>query len=150
MSPNRSILAGLLWPLGLFATPSYQTTPPTAAVGNGSYSGSYLGGGLDVNQYLGIKYANAPRFARPTALNETWEGSRNATQFGYSCVQVALFGAANQGEDCLNLNVWQPSGTAPSASLPVLLWIYGGGLVGGSASSPLYNMSQIVQTSINM
>ena len=40
-------------------------------------------------------------------------------------------------EDCLTLNIWMPA--APTTEkLPVMVWIYGGGLQNGSASMPLY------------
>lgn len=34
-------------------------------------------------------------------------------------------------EDCLHLNIWAPA-TKPKKKVPVFVWIYGGGLVGGS------------------
>ena len=37
-----------------------------------------------------------------------------------------------QSEDCLYLNVWAPSGSA-AKKLPVIVWIYGGGLTSGGA-----------------
>jgi len=40
-------------------------------------------------------------------------------------------------EDCLYLNIWAPASRAPG-SLPVIVWIYGGGYRNGSASMPLY------------
>jgi para-nitrobenzyl esterase len=40
-------------------------------------------------------------------------------------------------EDCLYLNVWTSAKTAHER-LPVIVWIYGGGYVNGSASMPLY------------
>ena len=42
-------------------------------------------------------------------------------------------------EDCLYLNIWTPAEakTAPK-HLPVIVWIYGGGYINGSASMPLY------------
>jgi para-nitrobenzyl esterase len=40
-------------------------------------------------------------------------------------------------EDCLYLNIWAPAG-AHDEPLPVMVWIYGGGLLNGSASTPLY------------
>ena len=38
-------------------------------------------------------------------------------------------------EDCLYLNVWRPADSA-ARNLPVMVWIYGGGFVGGSSSQP--------------
>ncbi len=40
-------------------------------------------------------------------------------------------------EDCLYLNIWTPAKKA-DASLPVMVWIYGGGFSNGSAAMPLY------------
>ena len=104
-----------------------QVAPaPTATVKNGSYS-STQSDGLGINQYLGIKFGNAPRFARPTSLNSTWLGAVNATEHGANCPQSNMFEVENMGEDCLNLNVWQPNSAVPGAELPVLVWIFGGG-----------------------
>jgi para-nitrobenzyl esterase len=40
-------------------------------------------------------------------------------------------------EDCLYLNIWTPLKSAHER-LPVIVWIYGGGYINGSASMPLY------------
>jgi para-nitrobenzyl esterase len=40
-------------------------------------------------------------------------------------------------EDCLYLNIWTPAKNAQER-LPVIVWIYGGGFISGSASMPLY------------
>jgi para-nitrobenzyl esterase len=40
-------------------------------------------------------------------------------------------------EDCLYLNLWVPAHAA-NEKLPVMVWIYGGGLDNGSGSTPLY------------
>lgn len=37
------------------------------------------------------------------------------------------------GDDCLTLNVWSPDADEP---LPVLVWVHGGGFIGGTARQP--------------
>lgn len=46
----------------------------------------------------------------------------------------------------MNLNIVRPS--AGYDDLPVLVWIYGGGFTQGSNADPMWNMSYIVQTSV--
>jgi para-nitrobenzyl esterase len=48
-------------------------------------------------------------------------------------------------EDCLTLNVWTPTG---ARKLPVMVWIHGGALVGGSGSEPMYDGVKIAQKGI--
>ena len=52
--------------------------------------------------------------------------------------------------DCLSLNVWVPKieGQLPApGSLPVLVWVHGGGFVNGASSWPQYDMTRLVQLS---
>jgi para-nitrobenzyl esterase len=103
---------------------------------------------------------------RPPQPAAQWTAVRQATEFGASCMQGRGFGpppgagaragappaqgtapapapappvAAPAGqapsEDCLYLNVWRPADPA-ARNLPVMVWFYGGGFVGGSSSSP--------------
>ncbi|MDF7774801.1 carboxylesterase family protein [Sphingomonas sp. AOB5] len=102
--------------------------------------------GSGVTAYKGIPYARPPvgdlRF-RPPAAPESWKGVRNAQSYGRACLQppqspTGLYagGMALQSEDCLTLNVWAPAG---AKKLPVMVWIHGGALAGGSSSEPLYD-----------
>ena len=68
---------------------------------------------------------------------------------------------ANTSEDCLTLNVFRPSGIDVNSTLPVMVWIYGGGFdstwnmflhslnstsTGGASS--IYNGSLLVERSV--
>ncbi|KAH8817204.1 Alpha/Beta hydrolase protein [Xylogone sp. PMI_703] len=128
---------------GVHGSPA-QKPPPTAKVKNGTYVGKYVPE-WQQDQFLGIPYAIPPlgplRFAWPQSLNTSFSGTRDATQYGYSCMQYGS--KFNLSEDCLNLNVVRPAGTSSHDRLPVLVWIYGGGLSGGSSADPQYNLSGI-------
>jgi triacylglycerol lipase len=86
------------------------------------------------------------------SLTETWQGTRDAIKVAPSC---AGFGTNNligleTSEDCLNLNIVRPSGVNPATKLPVMVWIFGGGYIQGSINDPKFNMSYIVQTSVQI
>jgi len=53
-------------------------------------------------------------------------------------------------EDCLYINVVRPAGTDPAAQLPVAVWIHGGGLTMGGSADRRYNLSFIVQNSVEL
>jgi acetylcholinesterase len=54
----------------------------------------------------------------------------------------------NTSEDCLTINVVRPAGLNSTAKLPVMVWIYGGGLIEGT--STLYNPAALVLQSMRM
>jgi para-nitrobenzyl esterase len=67
---------------------------------------------------------------------EPWQGIRDAIAVGADPMQPADLASPGVtiSEDCLYLNVWSPASTPASARFPVMVWIYGGGLVKGGAA----------------
>ncbi|KAH6906700.1 triacylglycerol lipase 3 [Coprinopsis sp. MPI-PUGE-AT-0042] len=112
--------------------------------------------GLDIPSsgvefFGGLQYAEPPvgnlRFRVPVLKKKLDVRSFNATQFGKSCLQPAVFSnipAEDLSEDCLNVNIYRPAGSKPGANLPIL--IPGGAFVIGSASN--YDGSKLVAQSI--
>jgi para-nitrobenzyl esterase len=115
-----------------------QLPAPEVKTDTGMVTGKMEG---SVRAFLGIPYAAPPigelRW-KPPAAPAKWEGVRSATEFGPRCVQGLVFNDMvfrdpGPSEDCLSLNVWAP---ADAKKLPVMVWIYGGGLVAGGTSEP--------------
>ena len=109
----------------------------------------------DVQCYLGIPFAAPPvgplRFKPPQPV-APWAGVRDAKRFGPAAPQNPdpflaandYFQPAIDEADCLNLNVWTPR--ADDSRRPVLVWIHGGGYVGGSNSTGLNNGAELAAT----
>jgi para-nitrobenzyl esterase len=114
---------------------------PTVSTTSGMLRGVTEG---DVSIFKGIPFASPPVGGyrwRPPQPVKAWEGVRDASEFGPNCAQSGWGGAPGSisegsSEDCLYLNLWQPSGIKQGAKLPVMVWIHGGAFVGGSGSSP--------------
>ncbi|WP_246114016.1 carboxylesterase/lipase family protein [Streptomyces montanus] len=87
-------------------------------------------------QFLGIPYAEPPvgklRWRAPEPV-QPWQGVRSAQDFGNKCVQESSWDPGYEqpsyAEDCLDLNVYVPEGSARRA---VLVWFHGGGFTGGA------------------
>lgn len=139
-----SLAAGLAM-MGIGTALLSQAPPIVVRVETGDLQGVVADG---VESFKGIPFAAPPvgdlRW-RPPQPAARWTGVRQATEFGADCMQ-GRFGpppsaaagapaARVPSEDCLFLNVWRPAD--PTArNLPVMVWIYGGGFMGGSSSSP--------------
>src|SRR5271154_5799085 len=114
---------------------------PTASTESGAISGIHEDG---LRIYKGVPFAAPPvgdlRW-RPPASVTPWTGTRKAKVFAPACMQtgVSMPGETPPAvsEDCLYLNIWTPAKSAQER-LPVIVWIYGGGYINGSASMPLY------------
>jgi para-nitrobenzyl esterase len=133
---------------GWLVTAAALIAPCSAQVLTATVTGGKLEGVLadGIVSFKGIPFAAPPigarRWKSPQPL-EPWERTKRADTFGPSCMQdpnfAQLFGAPPAiGEDCLYLNVWTSAKQA-GEKLPVMVWIYGGGFVGGMTSVPAYD-----------
>ena len=99
--------------------------------------------GLDV--FLAVPYAEPPvgdlRF-RPPVAHKPWQGTFDAFGPGKFCPQAydkIVIRDPNEdlnNEDCLTLNIWAPSPAQDKRA--VMVYIHGGGFVGGSSKEELY------------
>lgn len=123
---------------------------------SGRVAGKLLGSG--VRAYLGVPYAAAPtgalRWREPQPV-KSWTGVYNADRFAPECIQILrphninhYFGEEATSEDCLYLNLWLPPTAASGARLPVIVWIYGGGLSIGSAGMANYSGEKLAEKGI--
>ena len=112
--------------------------------------------GPAVRAWKGIRYAAQPvgalRFRAPRPPERCSEVA-DATRFGPACPQplfpnTPLDLGAVQGEDCLRLNVWAPSGTEPGDGKPVMVWLHGGAYVLGSGSQALYDGRRLAASGV--
>src|SRR4051812_29198301 len=103
--------------------------------------------------FLGVPFAAPPtgtlRWA-PPAPAAPWDGERDATAYGPAAWQatggpldglVPGMGSADQGDDCLSLNVWTPA--PDDAGRPVMVWIHGGAYSLGAGSLGVYDGTRL-------
>ncbi len=122
--------------------------------------------------YKGIRYATAGRWEHPT-LVQHWEGVYDATRYGNCCYQPRAFYDESKmpekefyyhefrkgesytySEDCLFLNIFTPDTAKPGDTLPVLVYIHGGGFTGGCGhekhfDGPVWPTRGVIAVTIN-
>lgn len=123
---------------------------PVVDVTGGAVRGRLLPGGHGA-VFRGIPFAQPPvgdlRWREPLPVL-AWTGIRDAGVSGPPAEQVSLGWndktAAASSEDCLYLDVWTPS-HAPSDRSPVMVWVHGGGNLGGSGGAdPLLDGTSLI------
>jgi para-nitrobenzyl esterase len=133
-------------------TSSGAPQAPVVQVAQGSLIGQQA---EDLNVFRGIPYAAPPvgeaRWKAP-APPLAWQGRRDATAFGPSCIQppipeTSLYYSppAEMSEDCLTLNVWAAQG---AVNAPVIVWIHGGSLRIGSSADPMYDGARFARRGV--
>src|SRR5277367_3460219 len=135
------VLLLVILPATSAVTLAQNPKTPKTPTDSGSISGVSEGG---LTVYKGIPFAAPPvgdlRW-RPPVHVAPWTGTRKADAFAPACMQdgVSMPGETPPvvSEDCLYLNIWTPAKSLQER-LPVIVWIYGGGYINGSASMPLY------------
>ncbi|EFX78588.1 hypothetical protein DAPPUDRAFT_53255 [Daphnia pulex] len=97
--------------------------------------------GKGIYAFRGIPYAQPPvgelRFKDPIPV-KPWAGVLNAIHEGSPCVQLdSILFKMIGNEDCLVLNVYTPAIVTSTdvVSLPVMVWIHGGGFTVGNGNS---------------
>ena len=129
-----------------YGGPVPETRPPSTPLivtlpDYGSFEGTQVVASMNskdpfdapVDAWLGIDYAKPPvddlRFA-PPEWPVPFNDSKLATEYGPACVQ-----SSGGSEACLSANFFRTTGIPVSKKLPVLVFIHGGGFVGGSGRS---------------
>lgn len=127
-----------------------QAPDTTVQTDSGLVAGKVLDSG--VKAWLGIPYAKPPvrelRWREPQPAS--WKGVYNADRKMPECIQVLrahninhYFGEEPTCEDCLYMNIWEPPGATAESRLPVIVFIYGGGLTIGSSGMANYDGEQV-------
>ncbi|XP_063468749.1 liver carboxylesterase 1 isoform X3 [Symphalangus syndactylus] len=133
----------------------HPSSPPVVDTVHGKVLGKFFsleGFAQPVAIFLGIPFAKPPlgplRFTPPQPA-EPWSFVKNATSYPPMCTQDAKAGQllselfTNRkeniplkfSEDCLYLNIYTPADLTKKNRLPVMVWIHGGGLMVGTAST---------------
>lgn len=146
-----SIFVGIM---ALNASCSAQRAPqsaPVVSTANGFLEGR-IEQGLAV--YRGVPFAEPPvgerRWREPKPV-QPWTGVRSADAFAPACPQlgVSMPGEPEPptSEDCLYLNIWTPARSADD-TLPVMVWIHGGGWSNGATSFRLYSGERLARRDV--
>lgn len=127
--------------LMVFNVTAQQVGAPIVKIESGTIRGIKEN---DIESFKGIPYAAPPigEFRwRPPQPVTPWTDIFDATAYGANCAQApwprGAEGIADGScEDCLFLNLWVPTDRTSVTKFPVMVWIHGGGFVGGGGANP--------------
>ena len=122
--------------------------------------------------FKGIRYATAGRWEYPKQVT-SWEGTYEATAYGHCSYQPRAFYNEEENlkkyfyynefrkgesytydEDCLFLNIFVPETAKEGDKLPVLVYIHGGGFIGGCGhekhfDEPVWTREGVIGVTLN-
>jgi len=121
-------------------------------------------GDTHITVFKGVPFAAPPvgenRWRVPQSVTP-WVGVRDCFVYGDAGMQDRSDGTGfydkefhndpdqPMSENCLNLNIWTPAKT-PDEKLPVMIWIYGGGLQGGHNAEMEFDGERIAARGVVM
>lgn len=143
--------------LSVLAASSVIAKGPVVKLGGSQYKGLEAG---SLEHFHNIKFAQDTsgnrRFAPPEPYVPTPGSLVDATTLGPACPQSKpgippFFSETPEiSEDCLNLRISRPAGTTAKDKLPVVVHLYGGGLIKGSANDPHFDPDNLISLSASL
>ncbi|KAG0290843.1 hypothetical protein BGZ96_005709 [Linnemannia gamsii] len=148
-----------------------DNNPLLAIPGVGTIKGILDKTNNKVAKFLNVPFGLVEERWRPAVKAKSWDGIRDATELGPMPPQRTnnnpfmsmfmgvpdkyVFEDSMSERDCLNCNIFMPASAVGCSSdekqqLPVLVWLYGGGMRTGGNAIPLYDASELVLSSIEL
>ncbi len=150
-------MRSMLWISVAVAAAWFCAMPAFAQVRVVSVTGGRVEGvtAEGVTSFKGIPFAAPPvgvlRWRAPQPV-KPWSGITKADHFAPGCIQDPIYTKRHGAppalsEDCLYLNVWT-SARSTHDRLPVMVWVYGGGLFSGMTSAPVFDGTHLARKGV--